>query len=204
MSVITATEATIATADTKPKPALTSGPWYLRALSASVTIVISLVAVLMVFIAVGAKTSPSGQREVFGHPVMTIVSGSMNPVIRTGDLVVDEQVSAAQADHLHVGQIISFRAQPGSVQIITHRIVAVRTENGAVYYVTKGDANNSADSSLRPASDVIGIYRFSIPRGGYALVALHTPRIIILLLTSVVLWIVAGVLFKVASRMENS
>jgi signal peptidase len=169
-----------------------------------VTILISLVAVLTVAIAIGSRTSADGQRVVFGQPVMTIISGSMTPTIAVGDIVVDAPVTAAQASHFHVGQIISFRATPGSPEIITHRIVAVRVQDGAVSYITKGDANNSADSTPRPASDVIGLYRFPIPRGGYVLVAMHTPRVIVMLLASALLWIVAGLLFWVATRMENS
>jgi signal peptidase len=169
-----------------------------------VTILISLVAVLTVAIAIGSRTSADGQRVVFGQPVMTIISGSMTPTIAVGDIVVDAPVTAAQASDLHVGQIISFRATPGSPEIITHRIVAVRVQDGAVSYITKGDANNSADSTPRPASDVIGLYRFPIPRGGYVLVAMHTPRVIVMLLASALLWIVAGLLFWVATRMENS
>ncbi len=178
--------------------------WYLRALSTTVTILISLVAVLTIAIAIGSRTSADGQRVVFGQPVMTIISGSMTPTIAVGDIVVDAPVTAAEASHFHVGQIISFRAAPGSPEIITHRIVAVRVQDGAVSYITKGDANNSADSTPRPASDVIGLYRFAIPRGGYVLVAMHTPRVIGMLLTSALLWIVAGLLFWVAARTENS
>jgi signal peptidase len=169
-----------------------------------VTVLISLVAVLTIVIAIGSKTSADGQRVVFGQPVMTIISGSMTPTIAVGDIVVDAPVTAAQASQLHVGQIISFRAAPGSPEFITHRIVAVRVQDGAVSYITKGDANNSADSTPRPASDVIGLYSFSIPRGGYVLVAMHTPRVIGMLLTSALLWIAAGVLFRIAARQENS
>jgi signal peptidase len=168
------------------------------------TVLISLVAVLTITIAIGSRTSADGQRMVFGQPVMTIISGSMTPTIAVGDIVVDAPVTAAQASDFHVGQIISFRAAPGSTEIITHRIVAVRVQDGAVSYITKGDANNSADSTPRPASDVIGLYRFSIPRGGYVLVAMHTPRVLIMLLASALLWIVAGVSFWIAARPENS
>jgi signal peptidase len=178
--------------------------WYLRALSTTVTVLIALVAVLTITIAIGSKTSADGQRVVFGHPVMTIISGSMNPTIPVGDIVVDAPVTAAQASDLHVGQIISFRAAPGSAEFITHRIVAVRVTDGAVSYITKGDANNTADATPRPASDVIGLYSFSIPRGGYVLVAMHTPRVLVMLLASALLWIVAGVSFWIAARAENS
>jgi len=177
MSVTTAPIPATLPVDSKPSQVRSPRRWYLRALSTTVTILISLVAVLTVAIAIGSRTSADGQRVVFGQPVMTIISGSMTPTIAVGDIVVDAPVTAAQASHFHVGQIISF---------------------------TKGDANNSADSTPRPASDVIGLYRFPIPRGGYVLVAMHTPRVIVMLLASALLWIVAGLLFWVATRMENS
>ena len=204
MSVTTAPIPATLPVDSKPSQVRSPRRWYLRALSTTVTILISLVAVLTVAIAIGSRTSADGQRVVFGQPVMTIISGSMTPTIAVGDIVVDAPVTAAQASDLHVGQIISFRAAPGSPEIITHRIVAVRVQDGAVSYITKGDANNSVDSTPRPASDVIGLYSFSIPRGGYVIVAMHTPRVIGMLLTSALLWIVAGVCFWIAARPENS
>jgi signal peptidase len=204
MSITTAPIASTLPADSKPGQVRSPRRWYLRALTTTVTVLISLVAVLTITIAVGSRTSADGQRVVFGHPVMTIISGSMTPTIAVGDIVVDAPVTAAQASDLHVGQIISFRAAPGSAEFITHRIVAVRVTGGAVSYITKGDANNTADATPRPASDVIGVYNFSIPRGGYVLVAMHTPRVLVMLLASALLWIVAGVSFWIAARPENS
>jgi len=204
MSVTTAPIPSTLPAGSKPSQVRSPRRWYLKALTTTVTILISLVAVLTIAIALGSRTSADGQRVVFGHPVMTIISGSMTPTIAVGDIVVDAPVTAAQASQLHVGQIISFRAAPGSAEIITHRIVAVRVQDGAVSYITKGDANNTADATPRPASDVIGLYSFSIPRGGYVLVAMHTPRVIVMLLASALLWIVAGVCFWIAARPENS
>lgn len=204
MSVTTAPAASTLPADSNPAQAGNPRRWYLKAFSTTVTILVALVAVLTITIAAGSRTSADGQRVVFGHPVMTIISGSMTPTIAVGDIVVDSPVTAAQASHLHAGQVISFRAAPGSPEFITHRIVAVRVTAGAVSYITKGDANNSADSTPRPASDVIGLYDFSIPRGGYALVAMHTPRVIGMLAASALLWIVAGLLFWIAARTENS
>ena len=203
MSVTTAPIPSTLPADSKPSQVRSPRRWYLRALTTTVTVLIALVAVLTITIAIGSRTSADGQRMVFGQPVMTIISGSMTPTIAVGDIVVDAPVTAAQASHLHVGQIISFRAAPGSAEIVTHRM-AVRVQNGAVSYITKGDANNSADSTPRPASDVIGLYRFAIPRGGYVLVAMHTPRVLIMLLASALLWIVAGLSFWIAARPENS
>lgn len=159
-----------------------------------------VVAALAVVAAIATRLSPRGHDTAFGHPVMTVMSGSMTPVIGTGDLIVDNPVSATQASHLRVGQIISFRAAPGSQRVFTHRIVAVRVSRGLVSYVTKGDANNAADSSARPASDVIGVFSFAIPRGGYVLAALHRPIVLGLLLASFVLGMLAGSLIGFGRR----
>jgi signal peptidase len=172
-------------------------------LSTIVTIVVVMVAAVAVVVAVATHFSPKGQYVVFGHPVMTVLSGSMSPAIHTGDLVVDDRVSAAQAEHLHVGEIISVRDAPGSPTIITHRIVSVKAAGGAVTYVTKGDTNNAPDAVARPASDVIGVFRAAIPWGGYILNALHQPLVLALLLASPVLWFLSGPLFKLAREMDE-
>ncbi len=170
--------------------------WYLRVLSTVATTGVCVIAALAIVTAIATRMSPRGQYVVFGHPVMTVLSGSMAPVIRTGDLIVDDPVTAAQAEHLHAGQIISVRFAPGSQSLITHRIVAVQTRHGVVSYITRGDANNAADFTPRPTSDVIGVFRFAIPRGGYVLADLQRPIVLGLLLASPLLWLLAGPLIR--------
>jgi signal peptidase len=187
-----------------PAPAMRNA-WRLAGavVTAAVTVLVAMAAVLAIVMAVATHFARDGQYTAFGHPVMTVLSGSMTPVIRTGDLIVDNPVTAAQARNLHAGQIISVREAPRSQVIITHRIVAVKVAHGAVSYVTKGDANNAPDTPLRPASDVVGVFRFAIPRGGYILSALHRPLVLGLLLASPVLWFLAGPLFRLARSMDE-
>jgi signal peptidase len=173
-----------------------------RAASALGIVVLSVAAALATVLAVATHLSRDGACTAFGHPVMTVLSGSMTPVIRTGDLIVDNPVTPAQASSLLPGQIISVREAPGSRKIITHRIVAVKVAHGAVSYITKGDANNAPDGTLRPASDVVGVFRFAVPRGGYLLAALHRPLVLGLLLASGLLALLAGPLFQLARRMD--
>ena len=175
----------------------------LRALRAVAAVAVSAVAALMIILAVASHQSPAGQFTMFGHPVMTVLSGSMSPVIRTGDMIVDDPVTAAQAGHLQVGQIVTFREAAGSTTMITHRIVAVRDQDGLVSYVTKGDANNAADSPARPASDVVGVFSHDIPRGGYLLADLHRPMVLGLLAAAIALFFAAGPLLRYARTPET-
>jgi len=189
-------------ATARPKTSRRGGRRTVRAVSTVVTVLVSMVAALAIVLAVAGRMS-GGQAMVFGHPVMSMISGSMTGTINTGDLFVDDQLTATQVQQLHPGQVITFREQPGSTTLITHRIVAVETIGGAVNYVTKGDANNAADATPRPASDVVGLYRFSIPRGAYVLAALRQPKVIGMLLGSVVLFFLAGSLFSAANGRKD-
>ena len=162
------------------------------------TLLVSVLAALVMVISIATHLSPRNQVTAFGHPLLTVLSGSMAPVINTGDLIIDDRLSPAQAGRLHRGQIISFEATPGSTLIITHRIVARVVADRKVFYRTKGDANNAPDSQLRPAGDVIGLYVAAIPRGGYVLSALHQPLVPILLAVSAALFFLAGPLFRLA------
>jgi signal peptidase len=174
-----------------------------RAAGSVLAVLVAMTGALAIVIAIATHFSRGGQYTAFGHPVLTVLSGSMAPAIRTGDLIVDDPVSAAQAASLRPGQIISVLEAPGSHTLITHRIVAVRVAGGSVSYVTKGDANNAPDATLRRAPEVIGVFRFAIPRGGYALSALHRPLVLGLLLAAPVLWLLAGPLFQLARRMDE-
>jgi len=185
-------------------PARGAGRLLFRVLNTTVTVLVSLVAALAIVIAVADRMSPSGQYVIFGHPVLSVLSGSMTGTISTGDLIVDDPVTAAQARNLHVGQIITFREAPGSTVLITHRIVAVKITGHTVSYITKGDANNAPDTTPRPASDVIGVFLFAIPRGGYALAALHKPRVLGLFFAAVALWLIAGPLFRIAREKDGT
>ncbi len=88
------------------------------------------------------------------NPVV-IVSGSMAPVLRPGDVVMIED----RPDEL-LGQrsVITFDRDG---DIITHRVFEVLEEKEA--YVTKGDANPTPDTDLVPAASVIGAARLVIP-----------------------------------------
>jgi signal peptidase len=174
-------------------------PWRIVKPMISVTVgtILAVVAVLAIFLAVSSHFSPKGHVGILGHPVMSVLSGSMAPVINTGDMVIDNKVTPAQAADLHVGQIISFRAGAASSVIFTHRIAAVvSVPGGGIGYVTKGDANDSRDGPITPPSNVIGTYQSKISDGGYILNDIHQPIVLGLLVAAALLWLVSEPLWK--------
>ncbi|HUY64058.1 MAG TPA: signal peptidase I [Acidimicrobiales bacterium] len=174
-----------------------------RAGSSLSTVAVGLlmaVSSLTLVVAVASHFSPQGQYVVFGHPVLSVLSSSMSPAIKTGDLVIDSSLTAAQAGSLHAGQVITFRSSPGSQRFFTHRIVAVdRTASGAVSYVTKGDVNNAPDAGAVPVADVVGLYQTKVPFGGYVLSDLRQPMVLFLLAAVPLLLLLGGPLWRWAS-----
>jgi len=153
-------------------------------------VLVIMIAVVVVVIAAATRLSSKDQYTAFGHPILVVLSGSMSPTIKTGDLIFEDQLTALQAQHLRVGQIVTFADPPGSQTTVTHRIVEVLHRGGRVFYVTKGDANPSRDTPPRPASAAIGRYVGKLPRGGYFLTNLHRPIVLALLLAAPLLWFV--------------
>ena len=61
---------------------------------------------------------------VFGYQALTVVSGSMEPTLATGSVVIDEVISPAEA---RPGDIVTFQ-DPLRPRQLTHRLQKVRVE----------------------------------------------------------------------------
>lgn len=132
----------------------------------------AIVGVLLVALVLLARTDDNGVTRVADRPVLTVLSDSMTPTFKAGDIVIEESV-AGRADDLAVGTVITFHAANG---LVTHRIVAVEQLNGGTAYRTQGDANNMVDATLVEPADIVGAYSWRIPSAGYVLDAVQTPR----------------------------
>ena len=95
-----------------------------------------------------------------GWTPRVILSGSMEPRIHVGDIVVTRPVPAAS---LHEGQVVTVSDPDHPGRTRTHRVL--RREVGGVL-VLKGDANQDADSTRVPVSDVRGLGVVRVPYVG--------------------------------------
>lgn len=112
--------------------------------------------VIAVAVSVSAFEIPGGFR------LFTAQSGSMAPALKTGSIAIDRSQDSYQK-----GDIITFINIEKPKETITHRIVEVKTDNGSVRYITKGDANDAPDTEERPKESVLGKVLFSVPYIGY-------------------------------------
>ena len=74
--------------------------------------------------------------KVFGYAQVIVISGSMQPEIQVGDLLIIHQ----QAEYA-VNDVITYRS---GASFVTHRLVSLQGNQ----LVTQGDANNVADPAI--------------------------------------------------------
>jgi signal peptidase len=138
---------------------------------------IKTMAVLGIVFLVGALVATAGigqfGRGAAGYGVvpMVVLSGSMEPSIKTGSLLF---VGRVAADRVVVGDVITYRtpaserpSQNGS-DLTTHRVAAVTASAEGPVFTTRGDANTAPDMTLVPGSEVVGRALFAVPYVGYA------------------------------------
>ena len=121
----------------------------------------SLVYVFAVVFLVVAAVIPAA---VAGWQPLAVVSGSMQPAVAPGSLVM---VQPAEDDRYYAAPTILAFADPSRPgRLLTHRVVDTASQDGTVVYTTKGDANRVADSGLVAHDDVVGAVRMVIPYVG--------------------------------------
>lgn len=134
-------------------------------------LVASLILVLVLVAVSGGRATP-------------ILSGSMAPGIRFGDMLIYQPTDDVR--DVSQGQVIVY--DPGGGQV-AHRVVSV--DNEGTYVITKGDANASNDSVHVTNENIVGGGRWLVPFIGIPSALLQTGRTLAGLLI-VVLFVVAG------------
>lgn len=107
---------------------------------------------------------------VGGYGMLEVVSGSMEPTIHVGDIIVIN----TNDKNYKVGDIVTFYDREGS--FVTHRIIAIVEQQ----IVTQGDHNNTEDDAIF-MDDIVGKYKFKIGGGGIFLATLKSPLTMIMI-----------------------
>ena len=101
------------------------------------------------------------------YPMLAVASGSMEPTLYKGDLIMVQGVSSAQDivvgrdDDAPPGDVIVFHKPTDTSELIVHRAIDKEFRGGKWYFQTKGDANSGADNwdgSWETDCDLAGDY----------------------------------------------
>lgn len=109
--------------------------------------------------------------NAIGMRSFTVMSGSMEPTIHVGDVVIDRKIGPLSA---RPGDVVTFSDPTGRKRLITHRIRSLHVHGNTVQVVTKGDANNAVERWSVPANGRIGRVELRVWKLGYPLVYAHS------------------------------
>lgn len=108
--------------------------------------------------------------RLFGATPYTILTGSMEPGLRPGDLVVIRPVAP---EDLSVGDVVTVQLESGVDTVVTHRVYAIQHRaDGDLQFITKGDANDTVDRDPRLAVQIRGELWYHVPYLGFVSTAL--------------------------------
>lgn len=128
-----------------------------------VTTILFMILLVMLYVVISSKLS-GGEPQAFGYELKTVLSGSMEPGIKTGSIIAVKP--GGDKERFMKGDVITFRSEDNV--IVTHRIKEVLKEGDQISYKTKGDNNKSEDLNPVPSYKVLAEYKgFTIPYLGY-------------------------------------
>jgi signal peptidase I len=150
----------------------------MKILSSLLTIILSLILLLMVFVVISSKAK-GGEPSVFGYQLKTVLSGSMEPTFKTGSIIAIEPLQ--NTNDLKKGDIITFHLDKDN--LATHRIIELIHSGNQVIYKTKGDNNKNADQTPVVSQNVVAKYSgFTVPYMGYLIEFTKSKKGAVLLL----------------------
>lgn len=114
-----------------------------------------------------------------------VISGSMEPEIKTGALLFTYSTSA---ENIKTGDTITYR---NGDRITTHKVIFTGMEDDELYFMTKGVANEQPDQGTVAPDQIIGKKLFSVPYLGFVAAWAGTPTgifTLFILLSSILLY----------------
>ncbi|MBR6506783.1 MAG: signal peptidase I [Clostridia bacterium] len=123
-----------------------------------ISLIVSVLLVASVFVClfVVIQVLSNGYVSIGGYSFFKVVTGSMEPEIPVGALILSEET---EMNDIEIGEVVCFRSKSPDMlgKIITHRVIEIiEAEDGTLQLVTKGDANLSLDGYYVTAQNLIG------------------------------------------------
>lgn len=161
-----------------------------------ICVILAVVFIINVTMIVKSYVHPDKTPDFMGFKPFIVLSGSMEPTIKAGDLIITKKIDPK---NIKVGDIISFRVEEDVV--VSHRVTGIQTE-GELTFSTKGDANIGMDAVSASSKDIEGIYIWRAAGLGRFAMFLQTPiGMLIFVVTPLCLFIIYDIVSR--SRRGN-
>jgi signal peptidase I len=135
---------------------------------ATANLALTVICTMAILVVLALSIGP----RFFAYETFIVRSGSMEPAIHTGALVV---VQPVQPLSIQVGDVITYRRPEDPDTTITHRVVELRPGQAAPTFRTRGDANNAIDPWEVQLQGIAWRVAFSVPLAGYVFAFTQQP-----------------------------
>lgn len=106
--------------------------------------VIVWIFVLLVIFVILVQRIFDNRVSIGSYRMFTVVTGSMDPVYKVGDVVISKEVEPSTInkgdDVVYLGEKNDFKDK-----IVTHRVIKIENKDNEYYFTTKGIANDYSD-----------------------------------------------------------
>ncbi len=123
-----------------------------------------LLIILIAVIIVMFNARISGEApNVFGYQVFRVSSGSMEPTLMIGDVIIVKDVDP---DKIEIGDIVTYKGEVGDLddKFITHQIIATpELVDGEYEFQTQGTAQGTVPDPIWYEDQLIGVYVCKVP-----------------------------------------
>jgi len=128
-------------------------------------IITSIISIIIIWFAVG----------VFPIYPSVIVTGSMEPDIKPGDIILVEKVTdIEEINNLDINDVIQFKRDG---VLISHRIIEKKNDDKeGLLFRTKGDNNSASDSDLVKPQDIKGTIKYIVPKIGWLTLLIKSDK----------------------------
>lgn len=94
--------------------------------------------------------------SIGGVSPLIVLTDSMYPEIKSGDLIFSKKTDAASVE---IGDVISFFDPSGNgSSVVTHRVIDIAVEEDGYYFQTQGDNNNIPDRKWVSETELVGVW----------------------------------------------
>lgn len=142
-----------------------------RTLTVFITLILVTIFVYNVYNLINIKILKNDLSPVYGYAMLEVVSGSMEPTIHVGDMIIIDTWDTSY----HKNDIVTFKDEDGA--LVTHRIKSIKGKK----MVTKGDNNDSEDKPYT-TDQIIGKYVTKISGLGRIMASFKSPITMVLIL----------------------
>jgi len=167
----------------------------LTGLGYALCVILAVVFIINMTMIVKSYMYPDRVPDFAGYKPFIVLSGSMEPAIMAGDLIVTKNIAP---ENVAVGDVISFRVENDIM--VSHRVTEIQTAGG-LSFLTKGDANIGMDAVNVQPETIEGLYIWRGAGLGKFAIFLQTPiGMLIFVITPLCLFII----YDIVSRGRRS